>query len=227
MSDTVAKLELITRDPLQVGRRQSLALKITTLGNDSVYITVPLGDTAAALMSRQEFEACAIEFSQGKPRGVLDPQPLPDDACFRIPISRVDTELSFEVSLADFLVEAHPGSVALALHPEALANPPASTATVVKWSTPPRIESFTADKYNVLSGGLVRLAWTLTEAADFELLDAGAPDKPIETGRGTSGTWAGQGRGDFLLRASSAASRSTPATSASTSSPRPASRATS
>ena len=201
MSDTVAKLELITRDPLQVGQRQSLALKITTRGNDSVYVTVPLGDTAAALMSREEFGSCVIEFSQGKPRGVLDPQPLPDEACFRIPISRVGTELSFEVSLADFLVEAHPGPVAIALHPDALANPPASTATVVKWSTPPRIASFTADRYNVLSGGLVRLDWTLTEVADFELLDAGAPDRSLRTGRGTSGSWVGQGRGDFLLRA--------------------------
>ena len=183
MSDSVAKLELITRDPLQVGQRQSLALKITTRGNDSVYVTVPLGDTAAALMSPAEFAACTIEFAQGKPRGVLDPQPMPDDACFRIPISRVGTELAFEVSLADFLVEAHPGPVELALHADTLSAPPASTATVQKWSTPPRIASFTADRYNVVAGGLVRLAWTLTDEAEVQLLDAQAPDKPIQTGR--------------------------------------------
>lgn len=201
MSDSVAKLELITRDPLQVGQRQSLALKITTCGNDSVYLSVPLGDTAAALMSRAEFESCAFDFPQGKPRGVLDPQLMPEDACVRIPISRVGTELSFEVSLADFLVDAHPGPVELALHPDTRSAPPASTVTVQKWSTPPRIASFTADRYNVVAGGLVRLAWILTDEAEFQLLDAQAPDKPIQTGRGTSGSWHGPGRGDYLLRA--------------------------
>lgn len=201
MTDPVARLERVTRDPLEVGRRQSLALRITTRGNDSVYVTVPLGDTAAALMSREAFEACAIDFAQDRPRGVLAIQPLPDDACFRIPVSRVEAELSFEVSLADFPVEAHPGAVELALHPESLANPPASTATVEKRSTPPRIAGFTADRYNVVAGGVVRLAWTLTGEADFELLDARAPDKPVQTGRGTSGAWAGPARGDYVLRA--------------------------
>ena len=184
----VAKLEIVTREPLKVGERQSLALRITTQGNEAVFVALPLGATATDLMSPEEFAGCAIDFAERKPRGVLDIDPRPRDACFRVPISRIDALLAFDVSLADFLVEAHAGPVEIRLHADTLASAPASTATVVKRSTPAEIRSFDATRYNVIEGGRVTLDWTLSQEADYDLRNAAAPDRTLVAGRGTSGT---------------------------------------
>ncbi|HET9069150.1 MAG TPA: hypothetical protein VFN28_10945 [Amaricoccus sp.] len=204
MTDPVAKLEIVTRDPLKVGERQSLSLRITTQGNEAVFVAVPLGDTAADLMSPEEFAACDIDFSERKPRGVLDIEPRPRDACFRVPISRIDALLAFEVSLANFLVEAHAGRVEITLHAGTLSSAPASTVSVVKRSTPAEIETFVATRYNVIQGGNVTLSWTLSQETAYDLHNAAAPHKALVAGRGTSGTSGtppSLPRGNYVLRA--------------------------
>lgn len=201
MTDPVAKLELVTRDPLKVGERQSLALRITSQGNDEVYVVFPLGDAATDLMSRDEFEAC--DFSQEKPVGVRALEPLPDDSCFSVGFNKVDKLFAFEVSLENFLVGSEPGSVDITLHTGGPKTRAADTTTVVKQSTPLRIEAFSAEAYNVIRGRRVPLSWKLSEEADYELIDAAKPGAPLKKGRGTSGSsdLPGLPGGDYLLRA--------------------------
>lgn len=47
-------LDVSTQEPLAVGQRQTLGLKVTSKGYDSITFVVPLGNDAASLMTADE-----------------------------------------------------------------------------------------------------------------------------------------------------------------------------
>jgi len=197
--DSIARLERITRDPLNAGQRQSLALQVTTKGNKSIYVRFPLGTGADALMTPQEFEQCPVIFPEDPPPGVNEIQTYPETGCARIFIRKPDLQLSFTFVLEDFLVDATPGTVELALHADSPETEPLESVAVEKTGTRPEIVSFTASAYNALNQSRVALSWALSEAADYALYNDRSPE-PLLTGHGLSVNSSMQTAGSYVLK---------------------------
>jgi hypothetical protein len=189
MTDKTATLDVVTRDPLRAGEKQSLALRIATQGFRSVFLRVPLGTDDAALMSREAFGRCRLKYAGKRPQGVGDITQQADDGAFRVPIlAGPGKALSFDVAIEGFQVAPEAGTATLALHGDTLDPPAVATAPVAKRSTPPSIESFTADAYTVIAGEPVTLEWTLSEATDFVLVDVtGGTERVITEDRAKTG----------------------------------------
>jgi len=197
--DRIARLERITRDPLRAGQRQSLALQVTTKGNQSLYVRFPLGTGADALMTPQEFDQCAVVFPEAPPPGVNEIQTYPETACARIYIRKPDQQLSFTFVVEDFLVDATPGTVELTLYADSPETEALESIPVEKTGTRPEILSFTASAYNALNQSRVALSWTLSEAADYALFNDRAPE-PLLTGHGSAVRSTMQTAGNYVLK---------------------------
>lgn len=198
MTEQIATLELVTRDPLQAGKTQSLALRLGTRGHEALYLRLPLGEGGAALMTPQEFARCGVDFIGSKPRGVIGLEPDLENSGVRIGIRRPEDALDFDIALEDFLVDAAPGTAVLTLHADSPDAPPLAQLSVAKTATRPEIRSFTASGYNVLSGTKVSLSWTLSQDAAYALFSAKQAE-PLLTGQGTEGRAPAQPKGNYTL----------------------------
>jgi hypothetical protein len=105
-----------------------------------------------------------------------------DAGAFRTAIlSGWDEPVTFDVALEDFPVAPEAGSATLRLFGDTLDAPASAAAVVEKRSTPPSILSFDADGYTAIRGQRVTLTWTLSEAADVELVAVGDVAKVLLT----------------------------------------------
>lgn len=200
MTEPIATLVLLTRDPLRAGKTQSLALRLSTRGHESLYIRFPVGAGGSALMAQREFARCMIDFSGTKPRGVIGLERDPDiSGLLRIGLRRPDDLLVFDIALEDFLVDAVPGSAELTLHAESPTTPALASVKVAKTATRPEIRAFTASRYNVISGARVPLSWTLSEDAAYALFSAKQADALL-TGQGAAGRSPAQPKGNYTLK---------------------------
>ncbi len=204
MTEPSATLAVVTREPLMVAQRQSLALEITTIGYMSVMISVPLGDTESALMTKDEFNKCRLIFSPSRPKGVLEPKKSLDNnnatGFVRIPVTNLGGQLKLTISFQSILVDPHAGPVDLELRGNDPTTKPLSTVRVVKSAVLPKIQSFTASSYNVIKGNRVTLSWTIDPEGDYELINAGRPADPLTKGKGKSGSVGQLLAGDYTLK---------------------------
>lgn len=206
MTERSATLAVVTREPLLVAQKQSLALSITTIGWQSILISLPLGDSAGALMSAAEFKRCVVSLVPAKPDGVMSPtkslmseqQP---SGFVRIPIkpSGQQQQLGFTVVLRDFIVEQHAGTVAIELRGDGIVDAPLATVQVEKSAKLPTIKSFGASGYNVIKGNTVVLDWAVDPEGEYELLDAAQPAAPLTKGSGNAGRSGRLAAGDYVL----------------------------
>jgi hypothetical protein len=213
--------------PLYAGNKQNLQLQIAT--NCTVRIVMPLGNAANALMTVDEFNNAEVSLRPlSKPEGKGDwieggdlPQELEgapeqrgvgrnnDVGYIPIPVTLIDEEpksvFVFNIWLRNFLVQKDEGSVTIELQTETAPRnwTRSDTKTAGKMVLEPRITSFTANRYNVKSGGGVELKWTIEPAGNFEMKVPGA--RPLVTGEQKGdGKWPGNvrtGRQDFILEA--------------------------
>jgi Galactose oxidase, central domain len=189
---------------LMVARKQSLTLSITSQGYDAIYIKLPLGDIAGALMTKAEFDkkrrfpkAPATPNGQ-PPKDVLTP--ANSSGAIRIPFGSADSLLAFNITIEDFMVAPGAGKVDITLHGDDPASAVLDTAKVTKSESPVEITSFTADAYNVLAGKNVKLEWTINQSSSYKLTRGG---ETVESGDGKDGSAKGQPPGDYVLKAGS------------------------
>ena len=107
MTAPSATIEVVTPDDLFAGQKQSLAIKITTIGYESIILSVPVGDTEKALMSIEEFkDNCRIKFSPSKPKGFADPDTSTVGfVIIAIPARKRNEKIPLTISFESFLVE--------------------------------------------------------------------------------------------------------------------------
>src|SRR5271169_2037802 len=117
---------------LMVARKQSLTLSITSQGYDAIYIKLPLGDIAGALMTKAEFDkkrrfpkAPATPNGQ-PPKDVLTP--ANSSGAIRIPFGSADSLLAFNITIEDFMVAPGAGKVDITLHGDDPASAVLDTA---------------------------------------------------------------------------------------------------
>lgn len=146
-------LKSVSNKPLDVGRRQSLTLQVTSDEAESVTVVIPLGPGGAALMTEDEFKALEIDFDP--PDTQLTPTTRDGAARLRLV---GDAEIAGELCLHDFLVTTA-GTVEIRVDDH--DGKTLATTQVKKASTPPRIERFEAAPYNLPRGGTVKLTWEI------------------------------------------------------------------
>lgn len=207
MTAPSATIEVVTPDDLFAGQKQSLAIKITTIGYESIILSVPVGDTEKALMSIEEFkDNCRIKFSPSKPKGFADPDTSTVGfVIIAIPARKRNEKLPLTISFESFLVEPHEGAVAIELRGNALNSEPLCVAHVGKSGTPPQIKVFKATSYNVFRGKTADLSWSIDRECDYELVEndpyeGKKPDAPLKKGNGKEGNVKGLPAGNYTLK---------------------------
>ena len=221
MTDPAAfKPSIVIGTPLIAGNKQSLRLQIAT--DRTVRIAVPLADTDAALMTATEFSKAQISLrplsepdKDGKRVEETErPQGLEEQTVDRgggyIDIQITENKVFvFNIWISDFVVQKCKGSVAIELRaePDALNDPwPVLDRQTKEKEVPePRITSFTASRYYVVSGDAVTLNWTIDPPGDFELR-AGTGAVPLVSDKQKGqGEWvqnvAKTEKQDFILEA--------------------------
>ena len=207
MTAPSATIEVVTPDDLFAGQKQSLAIKITTIGYESIILSVPVGDTEKALMTIEEFkDNCRIKFSPSKPKGFADPDTSTVGfVIIAIPARKRNEKLPLTISFESFLVEPHEGAVAIELRGNALNSEPLCVAHVGKSGTPPQIKVFKATSYNVFRGKTADLSWSIDRECDYELVEndpyeGKKPDAPLKKGNGKEGNVKGLPAGNYTLK---------------------------
>jgi hypothetical protein len=202
MTTPSATMKLVTPEALNAGQKQSLSIKITTIGYKSVILSTPVGGAESALMTIEEFKKCRINFAPAAPKGFPDlDKSTVGSVLISIPPRKQAEELTLTISFQDFLVEQHTGAVDIKLHGNDLKGPPLDVVPIVKSSTPPQIKSFTATSYSVFLGNPVELSWSIDRECDYKLVTDEKTPTTLTSGKGKEGNWAGllDGSGNYIL----------------------------
>jgi len=159
--DSKVTLDVSTQEPLAVGQRQTLGLKVTSKGYDSITFVVPLGNDAASLMTADEFNKTKGKIKITQPSAAVSlgtPAAAGNEATVRVIIKEANKPAEFLIAFQNFMVNSS-GTVkirAIDAKKNLLAD-----RDVSKSSKPPRITSFTAKPYNLIQGGSVALTWSV------------------------------------------------------------------
>jgi hypothetical protein len=186
---------------LAVGQKQSVELKITSQGYTQIFIKVPLGDTAGALMTSETFRAPYLQPSP-PPEGVRKLEPTKREngtiGVVRIPFGSgtLAQKFEFNIKFEDFTVAQSAGKAKITLHGGIVDSKALCDVTVKKSASPPKIEAFTASSYNAPAGSQVSLYWTIKPEADYQLL---GPGTKIEGRGGVASTKDKVPAGDYTL----------------------------
>lgn len=181
------------KDTLDVGRQQSLALEIKSDADGSITVVIPLGSGAAALMTEEQFGQTTIDCNFDPPD--VQVTPTVRDGVARLRVGSGGA-VAGEVCLEGFLV-AVAGTVEI--RAVDFNNNTLAKTSVTKAATPPVIESFEADPYNLPNGGEIELDWRICpEPADDMALFIG--DRLVDSGPPVKRQVAGQTAFTLSLR---------------------------
>ena len=176
MNDT---LSICNPEPLRTATKTSLSIQVETQEVSPLYLVVPLGDQAAALMTRSQFESklqvsvLPAQGSADKPDAILssgyrtvDPK-KPDRGRIALTRRNSGNRTRFCLYLKDFMTCAAAGSVDLLLEDkdqQRLAQVPVTIA-----GAEPRITKFVSTAYSVLSGNPVTFSWEISLSGNARL----------------------------------------------------------
>jgi hypothetical protein len=172
-----ATISLTNDDPLTIGKRARLAVKITSEGYERLDMIVPLGNRADALMGATvKFEAYNIRIVDDRPTKVVnklkknqDWKPNNERTLGFIYLSFSELKkVEFTVDLGDFIVAGPAGIVEIRLS-SGDGSPPVATVHINKIDVQAKIRSFTANQYFVDKVKEVVLSWELDAAGSPEL----------------------------------------------------------
>jgi hypothetical protein len=170
-----ANLTVVTRDKLIAGQRQTLTLEITTEGHPNVFLIVPIGDSAAALMatSADNFRAkvkTKVALLNNPKQVRLDDErgATQTEGWVKFIISGGQST-TFAMSFQDFFVPKAPGTASITLKDRngnilvdrGGKTPAQVSAEKIEAKQAIMISSFTAKPYNLVKGGTVILSWIL------------------------------------------------------------------
>jgi Kelch motif len=201
---TEAAIEVVTppsgASPLAVGQEGSVELKITSQGYRLIFIKVPLGDTAGALMTSETLRDPFLQPSS--PEGVrpIETSKIENGTIgvVRIPFGSgtLANKFEFNAKFEKFTVAQSAGEAKITLHGGTVDSKALCDVTVKKSAIPPKIEAFTANSYNAPAGDKVSLDWTIKPEAKYELL--GPAGTKIE-GSGGVASKKDMSAGDYTL----------------------------
>lgn len=172
-------LSIRNPEPLKTASKATLSVEVDTQGVSPLFLVVPLGAGAGALMTQGEFKD-KLEISVAKADGAgdepdadagssdkqVDPA-KPDRGTIRIMRSDASTPARFCILLEDFTTNAAAGSAEL--HLEDMNRTSLAKTTVTISGARPRIMSFVSTKYDALTGKEITLSWEISPAGGAKL----------------------------------------------------------
>lgn len=174
------KLELRNTEPFLTGKRHSLGVEVVdTKGVSPLFLVVPLGDGAGALMTESEFKNVTLKVAKAagakkSPDVELSSDYRGIDSANRnrgtIEFVRrfSSRQESFCILLENFTTNAAAGSATLSLQ-DKNGTSLADDKDVVIAGAKPQIKSFVSTKYNALSGTEVILSWEISPPGGHRL----------------------------------------------------------
>ncbi len=167
-------LSIRNPDPLKTGREQTLSIEFETQDDSPLFLIVPLGEGAGALMTREEFDKARVTVVPADPkRGKADARKTGQDVgpgdvgTITITRRKPSQPETFCVLVESFNTGDRAGSVDLRVTD--VDDKELAKTTVEVIDAKPQIVSFTSSRYTGLKGTSVTLSWEIEPSGDVRL----------------------------------------------------------
>jgi hypothetical protein len=205
---------------LLAGRRQDVSFKITTEGQQTLFLILPVGGEEGDLLEREAFRQMkdpSIQGNDNKEVGIIvgkDDDASSDNTAgvlsITIPEKYSSALQTFSVVLSDCEVNARVGEKTISVRLEGMDGSTLATCdNIEKTLQRPQIKEFYASRYTASDQARVTLHWRIDPEGDYRLTRVGQ-EPPLRVGRAgndtatvqiSSATWDGEQRTRFKLEA--------------------------